>query len=374
MKFRQLRKGGRSKALPPVAAACAVVFVPWALCAVSNSLAGADSTGALQARLDAAPPGGYVKLDPQVYQHHGVLKLRVPGVRIDGGGATFESTNDATSAVQITADRVQLTNVTLTAPTQGKRYEDLDQHKLVLSGAGDVVEKVTIAGSAAAGIFVNGAQGFTIRDVRITGTRADGIHMTKGSENGVVEGVDTDATGDDGVAVVSYESDRQRCSDIRISGVHVASTRFGRGIAIVGARNVNVDNFSVANTSAAGVYVATEAGDFHTASVDDVTIAGGSVDRVNYDPHIVQGAVLVYAGNAGTGARNIQISGLTVTATDPSAQRNVAVLVGKGSIGAVSLRDINIRESSLPPFFTNAPAGSYATSGWTLDSNPITVG
>jgi hypothetical protein len=136
---------------------------------------------------------------------------------------------------------------------------------------------------------------------------------------------------------------------------------------------VDVRDFSVANTSAAGVYVATEAGDYDTAGVDGVTIAGGSVDRANDDTEIVQGAVLVYAGNAGTSVRAVQISDLTVTSTAPSAQRNVGMLVGGGSIGAVSLRDINIRESSLPPFFTNAPAGSYATSGWTLDSNPIAV-
>ena len=198
--------------------------------------------------------------------------------------------------------------------------------------------------------------------------------MTRGSRDGVVDGVNTADSGDDGVAVVSYESDGKPCSDIRMSAVHVANTRFGRGITVVGGHDVHLQDFSVANTSAAGVYVATEAGNYHTFSVENVTIAGGSVDRANYDAEIVQGAVLVYAGNAGTAVRNVAISDLTVTATEPSAQRNVGVVVDGGSINGVSLRDINIRNSDLPPFYGNAPEGSYATSGWTLDGNPITVG
>ena len=136
MTTTQPEKSRRGRLVLAVGTAAVAVFVPWTLCAVSASSAGADSTDALQARLDALEPGGYLKLSPQVYEHHGVLKVRVRGVHIDGNGATLQSTNDETSAFEISADDVQLTNITLAAPTEGTRFNGLDQHKLVLSGAG----------------------------------------------------------------------------------------------------------------------------------------------------------------------------------------------------------------------------------------------
>jgi Right handed beta helix region len=333
---------------------------------------GAPGTGDLQAQLDALQPGETLKLEPRVYSHSGVLKLRVPGVHIDGNGATFQATNDETSAVQIVADGVQLSDLTLTAPAGGKRWSGLDQHKLVLSGAQDSVTHVSIAGSAAAGIFVDGASGFKISDVNVTGTRADGIHMTGGSNHGTVDDVRTNQTGDDGVAVVSYAADAAPCSDIQLNRVDVGGTTWGRGISVVGGRNVAIAGFSVANTSAAGVYVATEGG-YDTDSVDTVTISDGTVNGVNHDPDVVQGAILVYSGNPGKHVSGVQISRVSIAGTSETATRNVGLITDGGSVDGISLTDISIRDSQLPAFFTDAPAGSFSTSGWALQGSPITA-
>jgi hypothetical protein len=355
-----------------VAIATAAVTFAWVDSASPSHGAPADAIpGDLQAQLDAVQPGGTLKLEPRVYTHGEVLKLRVPGAHIDGNGATFQATNDETSAVQIVADGVQLSNVTLTAPSGGKRWSGLDQHKLVLSGAQDSVTHVSIVGSAAAGIFVKGASGFNISDVNVTGTRADGIHMTDGSNHGTVDNVTTNQTGDDGVAVVSYGADAQPCSDIRVNHVNVGGTTWGRGVSVVGGKNIAISDFSVADTSAAGVYVASESG-YDTDSVEGVTISNGNLARANNDPGVVQGAILVYSGNPGKHVTGVQISRVSIVGTPDSATRNVGVVADGGDLDGISLADISIRDPQLPAFFTNAPAGSVSTSGWALHGGPLT--
>ncbi|WP_234835055.1 right-handed parallel beta-helix repeat-containing protein [Mycolicibacterium stellerae] len=333
----------------------------------------ADSTATLQAQFDAVPAGGLLELSPQMYSHSGVLKLRVPNVRIDGNGATLHATNDATSALQILADGVQLTNLTLTAGTEGKRWSDIDQHKVVISGNGDTISNVSITGSAAAGVFVYRARDFRIDDVTITGTRADGVHVTGGSSNGVIDNVRTAATGDDGVAVVSYRNDGAPCDGVQISRVNVASTRWGRGISVVGGRNISLRDFQVANTNAAGIYVATEGDPYFTHSVESVSISGGTVTGANTNSDVVQGAILITSENAGEAVRGVQISDVAIAATPGVAQRDVGVIAEAGSVESVTLDHIDIRGSAVPPLYSDVPGGSLTVSGWTQDGNPISV-
>lgn len=337
----------------------------------SNSQPTADSTASLQGMLNALHPGDTLTLEPKVYEHSGVLTVQVPGVHIDGNGATLQATNDPTSAVQILADGVQLTNIRLTAPPEGPRYMAPDEHKLVI-GADDVaVSNVNINGSAGAGIFVDGAQNFAIRDVSIYGTRADGLHMTNGAGNGLVDGVRTDQTGDDGVAVVSYGADPTGCHDITVSDVHVGSTRWGRGMTVVGGTNITMRGFTIADTDSAGVYVATEGDPYYTRPVDNITITGGTITGANRNADIVQGAVLVAVENPGTAVRNVSISDIKIAATPPSAQRNVAIYTETGALSNIRINGISLDNSPLPAFFTNANADSFALSGWTAGGDPI---
>ncbi|GAB91323.1 hypothetical protein GORHZ_127_00040 [Gordonia rhizosphera NBRC 16068] len=333
-----------------------------------------DTTASLQAQFDALKPGGVLTLEPKVYHHSGVLRIRVPNVRVDGDGATLVATNDASSAVQIQANGVQIRDVTLSAGTQGDRWSGIDQHKLVLAGAGDSVQNVKIVGSAAAGIFVDGARDFGIRDVTISQTRADGIHVTNGSARGVISGVKTDRTGDDAVAVVSYLADRRQSSDIRISRVDVNGTRWGRGISVVGGRSVSIRDFHVASTNSAGIYIANEGAPYSTTSVDSVTVSNGRVVGANTNPGIVQGAMLIFSGGPGLHTWGVRVSGVTIAATPSSARRDVGILAsGGGSVGGVALRNIRITGSSGSPLYTNVPRSSYTTSGWTIDGRAIDV-
>lgn len=365
---------GRRRFAMLAATAVLAVVAPWSLVAGCTAKSVADSTSELQARFDALPPGGSITLDPVTYPHSGVLVIRVPGVRIDGNGATLQATNDSTSAVKLAADNIALSNVTLAAPREGQRFSGLDQHKLVVTGNGVSVSGVNVDGSAAAGVFVFGARDFRIDNVSISGTRADGLHMTHGAAGGSVSNVRTNQTGDDGIAVVSYQNDPAPTTDIRISGVDVAGTTWGRGLTVVGGRNIAVQGFSVANTSSAGVYVASEGAPYFTRSVEAVSIADGSVTNANTNPGVIQGGVLVTAQNPGSPVRDVQISNVTVSNTPASAQKDVGIVADGAPVEGVRLDNVRINGSTVEPLYTNIPGGSFQTSGWTLDGQPISVG
>ena len=230
----------------------------------------------------------------------------------------------------------------------------LDQHKLVIDAANVTVGNVTIIGSAAAGVFVHHANNFQLDDVRVEDTRADGIHVTGASRNGQINIPTTARTGDDGVAVVSYSDDPGPCADIVINSPVVNGTRWGRGVSVVGGEHVSIQNLRVSETSGAGVYIAAEGGpQFYTRSVECFDVSGGTVTSTNVNPEVVQGAVLVYAGKAGENVSNITVSGLTISDTAESAERNIGVVVDGGSIGNIAFRDIRLESTDLPAIGTN---------------------
>jgi hypothetical protein len=304
-----------------------------------------------------------------------VLKLKVAGASVNGNGATLQATSDATSAVQVVADNVSVTNMTLAAPLSGTRYSSLDQHKLVLQANGDSVSDVTITGSAAAGVFVDGASNFTLNRVTVRNSRADGIHMSRGANNGQLNNVVTEMTGDDGIAVVSYRNEPV-CHDIVVNSPRVNGTTWGRGMSVVGGQNISYRNIAVSQSNAAGVYIASEGDPWYTLPVSKVDVTGGTVTGANTNPQVVHGAVLVYSGNANSGLSDVTISGLTISNTPTTAQRNVGIILDSGTLSRIAFNNIALQNTTLPPFIKSAkvPAGSYTTSGWTLNGQPITVG
>ncbi|WP_193045960.1 right-handed parallel beta-helix repeat-containing protein [Mycolicibacterium baixiangningiae] len=331
-----------------------------------------DETDSLQAQFDQLRPGDTIRLDRRTYFHQGVIRITVPGIRVDGNGATLAATEAATSAVQITAPDVSFAGVTLTAPTDGPRHTGLEQHKLVVAGDGVSLTDVTVDGSAAAGVFVAGANGFHLSRVTVRDTLADGIHMTDGATNGTVDHPRTERTGDDGVAVVSYGTDKP-CSGIAITAPVVEGTRWGRGISVVGGRDVSVRDITVSRTSGAGVYIASEGDPYFTDSVAGVRVAGGTITGANTDPAVVHGAVLVYSGHAGQSVSGVSISDLTITATTPTAQRNVAVVAQPGTVDAIAFSRIQLRDTELRPLLVDAPGTAVQTTDFTVNGKPVDV-
>ncbi|BDX30150.1 hypothetical protein TUM20985_06970 [Mycobacterium antarcticum] len=342
---------------------------------MSSVPASGDTTAALQAIFDQLKAGDTLTLANRTYQHS-VLKIRVAGVTINGNGATLQATNDATSSVQILADNVSVSNLNLTAALTGARYSALEQHKLVIAGRGDTVTNVSINGSAAAGVFVNGASYFTLNQVRVSNTRADGIHITNGANNGTVNNAVVTAAGDDGISMISYEGDGGRIvHDIIVTAPVINGTTWGRGLSVVGGQNISYRNVTVSNTNAAAIYIATEGSPYFTQSVNHVEVIGGTITGANYNSGVVHGAVLVYSGNAKQTINDVTISGVTITSTAPTAQRNVGIVVDAGTVSNVKFTNISLKKTTLTPLITspNVPKSSYTASGWTLDGKPIIV-
>lgn len=365
-----------------VALACFIVALASGGGQIAKGAPPTDSTAALQAKFDQLKPGETLTLDPGTYQHSGIIDIRVPGVRIDGNGATLQATNDLTSSVWIAADNVSLSNLNLTAPLGGPRYYDTDQHKLVVAGNGATLSDITITGSASVGVFVGHVSNFRLDRVTVRDTRADGIQMSAGANNGQVNNPTTERTGDDGIAVVSY-TERflgyhiEPCRNIVINSPVVNGTTQARGIVVVGGENISIRNIKVSQTSAAGVVIASEGDPFYTQSTNAVEVTGGSVTGANMTPSVGEpgAAVVVYSEHTGYGVTNATVSNLIIADTPPSAQSNIAVAANNGgTLGNIAFRNIQMeQQTDLPVIYSNAPRDSYTVSGFTMNGTPIDV-
>ena len=203
----------------------------------------------------------------------------------------------------------------------------------------------------------------------VSDTLADGVHMTGGASGGTVSDVTTSGTGDDGVAVVSY-SDDGLCSDITERNITVNGNRWGRGITVVGGTRITISGFAVSNTSAAGLYIASEGNPYFTQSTSQVSASNGTITSANIGS-VVQGAVLVYAGR---GVSGVQVSDVTIGSTPAKAGRDVAVLAdGGGAVDGISFSRITLVSNSVQPFVTNAPRSATTTSGWTVNGTATEV-
>lgn len=371
---------GLSPRCKPVLSMVAVISVVAGIAFGDGRTAGGDqshdNTAVLQAMFDNLQPGATLTLDRRVYPHGGVVTITVPNVHIEGNGATLAATNDLTSSVQIRANGVAVSNLNLTAPIGGPRYSALEQQKLYVHGDGVRLSDITVTGSAAAGVLIDGASNFVLNRVTVRDSRADGIHMTRGSHNGRVNNPLTERTGDDGVAVVSYGPqfgvNDPPCRNITIESPVVNGTTFGHGVTVRGGENIAYRNVQVSGTSGAGVFISTEGAPFFLQSVNGVTVDGGTVTATNTSPGGATGAVVAYGENPGVVTENVTFSNLTILNTSEPAQSNLAVVIADGgAVNNIVFRNIAIQQQSQKPvLFANAPRETYTLSGITVNGTP----
>jgi len=331
-----------------------------------------DDTGALQQALDAARPGVPVLVPAgRAFAHADVLRITVAGTRVTGGGVLL-ATQEERSAVWVQADGVTLDGgLTLRMQRTSRRWSAWEQMGLRLDGhTGAVVRDVTVDGSAAAGVYVGGADHFTLDHVVVRGTRADGIHLTAGSHDGTVVSPTVDDTGDDGVAIVSYRADGAPCHDIAVRSPHIHGTTGGRGLSVVGGTDVTVTDVDVRHSAAATVYLASEGSPWNTWAPVRVSVTGGRLQDANTDPGIDHGAVLVLSGGDGAPApAGVTVRGLTIAGTRSSASRSVGVVsYGPDPVG-VLLDALTITGGPSDP--VNGNTAAYTSTGITKDAGAL---
>lgn len=296
-----------------------------------------DDTAALQNTFDAAA-GKTVYLDPtKYYVHTAVLTISVNSVVITGGGMLLAAVEQA-SAVHVSGNYVMIRGITIAMGSTSQRWYANEQHKLWVSGTHFIGEDITIAGSAGAGIIMDGASKFMLYHVEVYGTRADGIHCTNGAQDGSIIDCYAHDIGDDGFAVVSYEADGTRCTNIVNSGSYVKNGA-ARGFSVVGGTNIRYFNGRVDSTYGAAIYVACEPS-YVTYGVSDTIIDSFVITGANYAGTAMQhGAILVYNGRSASYViDNVTMRNITITDTDSDGGWQIGLV--SDTNGADNIRDI----------------------------------
>jgi parallel beta-helix repeat protein len=246
-----------------------------------------DDSLAIQKALDTVEEGGVVLLPAGRYRVTRSLTVSKSSVALVGQQATLVALTPNDQTLRITGDQVVVTGVTF----EGIGYERLSSgtaSKILVQGKQVQLLGNHIKGGASAGIFVADAHDFLIRDNTVENTLSDGIHITKGSSNGIVMGNTVQRTGDDMIAVVSHKKDalKPACSDIVIAHNRLLGNDWGRGIAVVGGTNITIENNHIENVnSAAAIHVAHE-DSYNTMNVSDVLVQGNRIMRNQLPPWV----------------------------------------------------------------------------------------
>ncbi len=350
---------------PGAVAAAMRVLTPADFGAVGDGAT--DDSAALQRALDALGPGDSLVLPAgATFAHADVLRVRGDGVTVTGGGA-LHATRPESSTLWVEGDDATVSGITLTcaASERGGTWEDTGL--LLFGTSGATVEGVTVRGSRSAGIFVDSSTGFTVRDVLVEDTRADGVHVTRGSSRGTVERATVRRSGDDGIAVVSYARD-EPVHDVTITSPVVETTTGGRGLSVVGGRDVHLRDIRVEASDAAALFIASEAG-WDTHPTRGVTVQGGTLVGANTSDTVDHGAILVLADGGTHTVDDVTVSDVVVRDTHPRASRETGVL---GAATGVELRRISVvGGGGRGLFVSDDPAARFTLTGWSKDGRAV---
>jgi len=291
------------------------------------------------------------------------------------GPGTILATNEAREVLSIEADRTTLYgDLILRVNRTTARSSAYEGNKVRLVGRVDtLIEDVTIDGARGTGIFIGSAASrFTIRDVRVRNTRADGIHISQGSHDGTIVRPHVSGQGDDGVAVVSYADQPEICRNIVVDSPVVENQYHGRGVTVVGGDNIEYRNIRVTASTSAGLYIAAEP-QYDTYGSTRIRVLGGTITRGNVDSTVGHGAVLVYADNGPEHkVTDVRIDNLRIVDTRTSAPSVVGVRGPAANFSRITLTNLAI-SGTHPANVESFPAGlTVTTSGWTLDGRPYT--
>lgn len=225
----------------------------------------------------ATETGQRVELSAGIYRHSGLLYIR--GIDVSGVGpaTVIQGTTRNNSSIVLTGSGAKLSHVKLTYNSTTRSGYDQSVEALVKDADHFEVSDLTIDGGDGAGILVRNAHHGIIANNDIRNTLADSIHMTDGSSDIIVHDNTTHYSGDDGVAVVSYERDGKKVHDIEAFHNTIIDNKVARGMSVVGGDNVYYhDNFIKCSGPWAGIYIASESS-FKTFGASNIRIINNIV-------------------------------------------------------------------------------------------------
>jgi parallel beta-helix repeat protein len=319
-----------------------------------------DDTKAIQAAIDAASEqgGGKVYLPKGIYILKDSLVIRGDHITLEGAGWETELRIITHPQRVITIENAKdciVRNLQVSLGVTGVERNDQDEGIYVTGASNDfLIENILGNGK---GIMVRGemSQG-VIRSNTIRDTLADGIHITNGADSIEILDNSLENTGDDAIAVVSYETNQKLVHNIRIIGNQIKNSK-ARGIAHVGGDDVTIWHNTIDGTSSSGILVDQDM-HYHThpsynTSIKDNTIshAGtyGTKRGNQFGIEISKGAFYVAIENniiedgvfrgLGIGAKNTKVrfnqilrngeSGIQIDADEVTLEGNQVELNGK---------------------------------------------
>lgn len=217
-----------------------------------------DDTAAIQATIDQAIKlgGGKVYFPKGVYLLKDSLFVRGDHITLEGAGWEAELRMMAHPQRVITLENAKnciVRNLQVSLGATGVERNDQDEG-IYVTGVSDDFLIENILGNSK-GIMVRGetSQGI-IRSNTIHDTLADGIHITNGASSLEILNNTLTNTGDDAIAVVSYEANQKLVHNIKIIGNQIKNSK-ARGIAHVGGNDVTIWRNTIEGTSSSGILV-----------------------------------------------------------------------------------------------------------------------
>lgn len=285
---------------------------------------GSDQADSLQRALDGLQAGQRLVFAPGQYVVTHSLAVKNPQVVISGYGATLLATNVSDQTIVMSGSNSTLVGLTLVG-IGSTRLGTPGSTKVEVTGTGVQVLDITIRGGASAGIFVFGGKDIAIVGNRVQDTLADGIHTTYGSHNVLVQGNTVTGTGDDMIAVVSYQGDGALSSNILITGNALSGNYWGRGISVVGGSDVTITGNTVRGVQkAAGVLISQE-DSWHTYNATNVLVTNNQISDIQNS----------------TSANNSRL---------PSQQAAIELDTGSGTVTLVSVANNQVSRSAYAGF------------------------
>jgi len=238
-----------------------------------------DRAVELQRVLDGLRPGQRMVFAPGRYVVGRSLIVRRPHVVLSGYGATLMATSPYDQTIEMQGDGTTLVGFRLRG-TGTRRLATRESTKVEVTGHDVQVLDNVIEGGASAGIFVFGGSVVAIVGNEVLSTLADGIHVTHGARDVLVQGNVVRDTGDDMIAVVSYRGDGMLSRNVLITRNSLEGNTWGRGITVVGGADVTISNNVVHDVQvSSGILVAQE-DSFQTYGASGVRIENNVIANI----------------------------------------------------------------------------------------------
>ncbi|WP_174948756.1 right-handed parallel beta-helix repeat-containing protein [Burkholderia lata] len=239
----------------------------------------ADQADAVQRALDVLQPGQRLVFMPGRYVVGRSLVVRQRRVVLSGFGATLIATDPRNQTIEMRGDGTTLVGFHVKG-TGATRLDTPESTKVEVTGRDVQVLDNVIDGGASAGIFVFGGSDVAIVGNQVRSTLADGIHMTHGARNVLVQANVVRGTGDDMIAVVSYQADGVLSRNVLVTGNSLEGNTWGRGITVVGGADVTISNNIVHDVQvSAGILVAQE-DSYRTYGASDVRVENNVISSI----------------------------------------------------------------------------------------------